>query len=146
VVARLREMILASTRIFADETVVPVLDPGRGRTKQGFFWAMARDDRPLGGSQLRAVVYSHAPGCGHTHANALLGGCCGILRCDGYAASPSPSSSNLRDAGLLLEPRASGLLRPGQGEGADRDGKPCSALLRSMRSRRVPAARAPPTG
>ena len=39
VVARLREMMLASTRIFADETVVPVLDPGRGRTKQGYFWA-----------------------------------------------------------------------------------------------------------
>jgi transposase len=37
VVARLREMMLASTRIFADETVVPVLDPGRGRTKQGYF-------------------------------------------------------------------------------------------------------------
>jgi transposase len=46
VVARLREMMLASTRIFADETVVPVLDPGRGRTKQGYFWAMACDDRP----------------------------------------------------------------------------------------------------
>jgi transposase len=44
VVVRLREMMLASTRIFADETVVPVLDPGRGRTKQGYFWAMARDD------------------------------------------------------------------------------------------------------
>ena len=50
VVARLREMMLASTRLFADETVVPVLDPGRGRTKQGYFWAMARDDRPWGGS------------------------------------------------------------------------------------------------
>jgi transposase len=37
VVARLREMMLASTRIFADETVVPVLDPGRGRTKHGYF-------------------------------------------------------------------------------------------------------------
>ena len=39
VVARLREMMLTSTRIFADETVVPVLDPGRGRTKKGYFWA-----------------------------------------------------------------------------------------------------------
>ena len=48
VVARLREMMLASTRIFADETVVPVFDPGRRRTKQGYFWAMARDDRPSG--------------------------------------------------------------------------------------------------
>ena len=56
VVARPR-MMLASTRIFADETVVPVLDPGRGRTKQGYFWAIARDDRPWSGSQLLAVVY-----------------------------------------------------------------------------------------
>jgi len=45
-VARLREMMLASTRIFADETVVPVLAPGRGRTKHGYFWAVGRDDRP----------------------------------------------------------------------------------------------------
>src|SRR5450631_1266981 len=86
VVARLREMMLSSTRIFADETVVPVLDPGRGRTKQGYFWAIARDDRPWGGSQPPAVVYSYAPGRGHTHANALLGGYRGILQCDGYAA------------------------------------------------------------
>jgi transposase len=86
VVARLREMMLASTRIFADETVVPVLDPGRGRTKQGYFWAIARDDRPWGGSQPPAVVYSYAPGRGHIHANRLLGGYRGILQCDGYAA------------------------------------------------------------
>ena len=86
VVARLREMMLASTRIFADETVVPVLDPGRGRTKQGYFWAIARDDRPWGGSQPPAVVYSYAPGRGHIHANTLLGGYRGILQCDGYAA------------------------------------------------------------
>jgi transposase len=86
VVARLREMMLASTRIFADETVVPVLDPGRGRTKQGYFWAIARDDRPWGGNTPPAVVYSYAPGRGHTHANTLLGGYRGILQCDGYAA------------------------------------------------------------
>ena len=86
VVARLREMMLSSTRLFADETVVPVLDPGRGRTKQGYFWAIARDDRPWGGSQPPAVVYSYAPGRGHIHANTLLGGYRGILQCDGYAA------------------------------------------------------------
>lgn len=86
VVARLREMMLSSTRLFADETVVPVLDPGRGRTKQGYFWAIARDDRPWGGNQPPAVVYSYAPGRGHIHANTLLGGYRGILQCDGYAA------------------------------------------------------------
>src|SRR6476661_7929591 len=87
VVARLREIMLASTRIFADETVVPVLDPGRGRTKQGYFWAIARDDRPWAGDLPPAVVYSYAPGRGHIHANALLGGCRGILQCDGYGAN-----------------------------------------------------------
>lgn len=39
VTTRLKEIVLGSARLFADETVVPVLDPGRGRTKQGYFWA-----------------------------------------------------------------------------------------------------------
>lgn len=86
VVERLREMMLASTRLFADETVVPVLDPGRGRTKKGYFWAIGRDDRPWRGGEPPAVVYSYAPGRGHVHAMRLLGGYRGILQCDGYKA------------------------------------------------------------
>jgi transposase len=89
VVRRLKEIVLASARLFADETVVPVLDPGRGRTKQGYFWAIARDDRPWGGRDPPAVVYSYAPGRGHEHARALLGSYRGILQCDGYAAYKS---------------------------------------------------------
>jgi transposase len=85
VVRRLKEIVLASARIFADETVVPVLDPGRGRTKQGYFWAVTRDDRPWGGPDPPAVVYTYAPGRGQQHATALLGGYRGILQCDGYA-------------------------------------------------------------
>ena len=102
VVARLREMMLASTRIFADETVVPVLDPGRGRTKQGYFWAMARDDRPWGGSQPPAVVYSYAPGRGHIHANTLLGGYRGILQCDGYEAYKKFAGSKSAETSVTL--------------------------------------------
>lgn len=86
VAARLKEIMLGSARLFADETVVPVLDPGRGRTKQGYFWAIARDDRPWGGTDPPAVVYTYAPGRGHEHARTLLGGYDGILQCDGYAA------------------------------------------------------------
>jgi hypothetical protein len=63
-----------------------VLDPGRGRTKKGYFWAIARDDRPWGGSTPPAVVYNYKPGRGYIHADALLGGYRGILQCDGYAA------------------------------------------------------------
>src|SRR5271168_1308258 len=102
VVTRLREIMLSSTRLFADETVVPVLDPGRGRTKQGYFWAIARDDRPWGGSEPPAVVYSYAPGRGHHHAQALLGGYRGILQCDGYAAYKTVAGSKSTESSVTL--------------------------------------------
>jgi transposase len=89
VVARLREILMSSARVFADETTVPVLDPGRGRTKQGYFWAIARDGRPWGGTDPPGVVYSYAPGRGAKHAKALLSGYRGIVQCDGYAAYKS---------------------------------------------------------
>jgi transposase len=47
---RLKELLLGSAKIAVDETRAPVLDPGRGRTKTGYFWAISRDDRPWGGS------------------------------------------------------------------------------------------------
>lgn len=86
VVRRMRELLLASPRLFADETTMPVLDPGRGRVKKGFAWAIARDDRPWGGTDPPAVVFRYAPGRGKEHAAALLAGYRGILQCDGYAA------------------------------------------------------------
>jgi len=86
VVRRMREILLASPRLFADETTMPVLDPGRGQVKKGFAWAIARDDRPWGGHDPPAVVFRYAPGRGKEHAAALLAGYRGILQCDGYAA------------------------------------------------------------
>jgi transposase len=85
VVARLREILLGSVRLFADETTMPVLDPGRGKTKKGFAWTIARDDRPWGGTEPPAVVFHYAPGRGAEHARALLEGYTGLLQCDGYA-------------------------------------------------------------
>jgi len=75
----------ASPKLFCDETRCPVLDPGRGKTKTGFIWAIARDDRPWGGSDPPAVAYSYAPGRGGEHAIKLLDGFHGILQVDGYA-------------------------------------------------------------
>jgi transposase len=86
VVRRLHEILLTSARLFADETTMPVLEPGRGRTKEGFAWAIARDDRPWGGTDPPAVVFHYAPGRGADHARGLLAGYRGILQCDGYAA------------------------------------------------------------
>ena len=39
-----------SGKLFMDETRAPVLDPKAGKTKTGYFWALARDDRPWGGA------------------------------------------------------------------------------------------------
>ena len=86
---RLRALILGSVKIAVDETVAPVLDPGRGRTKKGYFWAIARDDRAWGGTDPPAVAYTYAPGRGAVHALKLLETYRGIVQCDGYAAYKS---------------------------------------------------------
>jgi len=83
---RLREIILTSGKIAVDETTAPVLDPGRGCTKKGYFWAIARDDRSWGGTDPPAVAYTYAPGRGAVHALKLLDGYRGIVQCDGYPA------------------------------------------------------------
>jgi transposase len=82
---RLREILLGSASIAVDETRAPVLDPGRGRTKIGYFWAIARDARPWSGPDPPAVAYTYAPGRGGKHAMRLLAGYNGIVQCDGYA-------------------------------------------------------------
>jgi transposase len=81
---RMKELLLASTKIVVDETKVPVLDPGRGRTKTGYFWTISRDDRPWAGPDPPGVAYTYAPGRGGKHAMGLLAGYSGIVQCDGY--------------------------------------------------------------
>lgn len=83
---RLVKNLKTSTKLFADETRCPVLDPGRGRTKTGYLWAIARDDRPWGGADPPAVAYLYAPGRGSEHAVRHLAGFKGVLQVDGYAA------------------------------------------------------------
>jgi transposase len=84
--ARLVQILKSSTKLFADETRCPVLDPGRGRTKTGYLWTIARDDRPWGGTDPPAVAYLYAPGRGAEHAVRHLAGFSGTLQVDGYVA------------------------------------------------------------
>jgi transposase len=83
---RLVAILKTSTKLFADETRCPVLDPGRGKTKTGYLWAITRDDRPWGGSDPPGVAYLYAPGRGAEHAVRHLAGFRGVLQVDGYAA------------------------------------------------------------
>jgi transposase len=95
---RLREHILTSGKIAVDETTAPVLDPGRGRTKKGYFWAVARDDRPWGGTDPPAVAFTYAPGRGAVHALKLLDRYRGIVQCDGYQAYKTIANVRRGDA------------------------------------------------
>ena len=82
---RLLGHLRSSTKLFADETTAPVLDPGRGRTKTGQLWAYARDDRPWGGTAPPAVAYVYAPDRKSDRPVQHLKGFSGVLQVDGYA-------------------------------------------------------------
>src|ERR1700761_1964603 len=84
IVARMLELLKRSTKLFCDETTVPVLDPGRGKTKTGYLWAIARDDRPWNGPDPPGVVYVYAPGRAGEYTRQALRGFKGVLQVDGY--------------------------------------------------------------
>ncbi len=74
-----------SSKLFMDETRAPVLDPGRRKTKTGYFWALARDDRPWNGEASPGVAFTYAPGRSGQYADGILKDVSGILQVDGYA-------------------------------------------------------------
>src|ERR1700724_1634666 len=82
---RLLARLKQRPRLFADETTAPVLDPGRGRTKTGQFWAYAADDRPWGGTEPPGVAYVYASDRTSERPMSHLEGFAGILQVDGYA-------------------------------------------------------------
>jgi transposase len=84
VVDRMLVHLKRSSRLFMDETRAPVLDPGAGKTKTGYLWALTRDDRGWGGEDQPAVVFTYAPGRHGSHAMDILRGFDGILQVDGY--------------------------------------------------------------
>lgn len=71
---RMCAYLSAADRLFMDETTAPVLDPGRGQTKKGFFWAIAADDRGHGGTGPPVVLFRYAPGRSGEHAERFLNG------------------------------------------------------------------------
>src|SRR6476620_3016391 len=80
------ERIKQGERVFADETTLPTLAPGSGKTQKAWLWAYARDDKPFGGAGPPMVAYrfedSRSGDCVARH----LAGYTGILQVDGYSA------------------------------------------------------------
>jgi transposase len=102
IVDGIRSHVFAAEKIHADDTPVPVLEPGLGRTRTGRLWVYVRDDRPFCGSAPPAAVYFYSPDRGGAHPAAHLAQFTGFLQADaysGFAALYGP-----RNAGPGLPP------------------------------------------
>jgi transposase len=77
--------VRAAGKIHTDDTPVPVLDPGRGKTKTARLWTYVRDDRPAGIRAPPAVWYRYSPDRKGERPREHLGAYAGILQADGYA-------------------------------------------------------------
>jgi transposase len=98
VLARIKQ----GERVFADETTLPTLAPGSGKTRTAWLWAYVRDDRPFGGSGPPMVAYrfedSRAGECVARHMDGYRG----ILQVDGYTAYSRLARSDRNNDGMTL--------------------------------------------
>jgi transposase len=81
----LTKTVLSSSKLFADDTTLPVLDPGRGRTKTGRLWCYAVDDRPWQGEGYPAAAYIYSEDRKGVRPATHLADFKGTLQVDGYA-------------------------------------------------------------
>jgi len=77
--------VLEAEKIHTDDTPVPVLEPGRGKTRTARLWTYVRDDRPAGSQAPPAVWYRYSPDRKGERPRAHLQGYAGILQADGYS-------------------------------------------------------------
>jgi transposase len=104
--------VRAGEAIHADDTPVPVLDPGRKQTKTGRLWVAVRDERTWGSTVPPAVYYQYAPDRTRERAAALLAGCRGYLHADAYSgfkhlyeAKRPAGASSLKEVGCWAHAR-----------------------------------------
>jgi transposase len=84
-VEAVRGYVLAAGKLHADDTSVPVLAPGQGRTKTGRLWTYVRDDRPAGDAAAPAVWFAYSPDRKGEHPEQHLKKFRGTLQADAYA-------------------------------------------------------------
>ena len=85
IVEGIRRHVFAAEKIHGDDTPVPVLEPGLGRTRTGRLWVYVRDDRPFCGPAPPAAAYFYSPDRGGEHPAQHLADFAGFLQADAYA-------------------------------------------------------------
>lgn len=81
----IRRHTLAGRALHADDTPVPVLSPGKGRTKTGRLWTYVRDERPAKGEAAPSVWFAYSPDRKGQHPGRHLATYQGAAHADGYA-------------------------------------------------------------
>ncbi|MHB8153881.1 MAG: IS66 family transposase [Vulcanimicrobiaceae bacterium] len=94
----LRAHVFAADVVHGDDTPIPVLAPGRGKTKTGRLWTYVRDERPAAGEGAPAVWFAYTPDRKGEHPQRHLEDFTGVLHADGYAGF-----AKLYDSGRVLE-------------------------------------------
>jgi transposase len=84
-VAALHKHVLAASKLHADDTPIPVLAPGNGKTKTGRLWTYVRDDRPAGEDTPPAVWFAYSPDRKGEHPRQHLKNFKGALQADAYS-------------------------------------------------------------
>ena len=85
IVSRIREEGLKATKLHTDDTPVPMLMPGKGRTAVARLWAYVVDDRASGAATPALAWYRFTPDRSGIHPQSELGSFTGLLQADGYA-------------------------------------------------------------
>jgi transposase len=83
-VEAVRAYALGDGKIHTDDTRLPVLEPGKGKTKTGHLWVYVRDDRNSGSEQPPAVWFAYTPDWSGEHPQKHLANFNGVLQADGY--------------------------------------------------------------
>lgn len=84
-VEAVRRYVMSASKVHGDDTPVPVLAPGNGKTKTGRLWTYVRDDRPSGDAAAPAVWFAYSPDRKGEHPEQHLRDFRGTLQADGYA-------------------------------------------------------------
>jgi transposase len=77
--------VMTAGKLHADDTPVPILAPGNGKTKMGRLWTYVRDDRPAADSAAPAVWFAYSPDRKGEHPERHLRQFRGTLQADAYA-------------------------------------------------------------
>ena len=84
-VEAIRKHGLAAAKLHADDTPVPVLAPGNGKTQTGRLWTYVRDDQPVGDTTPPAVWFAYSPDRKGIYPQTHLAKFKGVLQANAYA-------------------------------------------------------------